>query len=302
MKYAVLLFVLVAALGCGSSVDTSKSLLDARKGHETQLSARQRSGVAPDRPPSGVFQLTTYPAQQGELSCYITPDPGDGKKHPAIIWITGGECNTIGDVWSPQPSSNDQSAAAFRQAGIVMMFPSLRGGNRNPGHIEGFYGEVNDVLAAAAQLAYAPYVDPQRIYLGGHSTGGTLVMLCAAASDKFRAVFSFGPAHDVAAYGGQYTPIHIYNRTEVDLRSPIKWLHSIQSPVFVFEGTTEGNLKALQEMQGVNKNPLAQFFPIEGHNHFSVLDPINRVIASKILADTGEKTNITFTAAELTGR
>jgi len=55
-------------------------------------------------------------------------------------------------------------------------------------------------------------------------------------------------------------------------------------------------------MQGVNKNPLAQFFPIEGHNHFSVLDPINRVIASKILADTGEKTNITFTAAELTGR
>jgi pimeloyl-ACP methyl ester carboxylesterase len=221
---------------------------------------------------------------------------------PRSFGSRGGECNTIGDVWSPQPSSNDQSASAYRQAGIVMMFPSLRGGNQNPGHIEGFYGEVNDVLAAAAQLAVAKYVDPERIYLGGHSTGGTLVMLCAAASNKFRAVFSFGLAHDVAAYGGEYTPINIFDRKEVDLRSPIKWLHSIQSPVFVFEGTTDGNLIALQEMQRVNKNPLVQFFPIDGHDHFSVLDPINRVIAQKILADTGEKTNITFTPTELTGR
>ena len=33
-----------------------------------------------------------------------------------------------------------------------MMFPSLRGGNNNPGSKEGFFGEVDDVLAAADLL------------------------------------------------------------------------------------------------------------------------------------------------------
>jgi hypothetical protein len=40
-----------------------------------------------------------------------------------------------------------------------MMFPSLRGGNDNPGAREGFYGEVDDVVAASEFLARQPYVD-----------------------------------------------------------------------------------------------------------------------------------------------
>ncbi len=34
-----------------------------------------------------------------------------------------------------------------------MMYPSLRGGNKNPGYIETFLGEVDDVIAAARYLA-----------------------------------------------------------------------------------------------------------------------------------------------------
>jgi dipeptidyl aminopeptidase/acylaminoacyl peptidase len=60
-----------------------------------------------------------------------------------------------------------------------MMFPSLRGGNDNPGRHGGFYGEVDDVLAAHDYLSRQPYVDPKRIYPGGHSTGGTLALLTA---------------------------------------------------------------------------------------------------------------------------
>ena len=36
-------------------------------------------------------------------------------------------------------------------------------------------------------LAAQPYVDPARIYLGGHSTGGTLALLVAECSETFRA-------------------------------------------------------------------------------------------------------------------
>ena len=34
----------------------------------------------------------------GDNAAYLTPDPKDGAKHPAIVWITGGDYSTIGDV------------------------------------------------------------------------------------------------------------------------------------------------------------------------------------------------------------
>jgi hypothetical protein len=69
-----------------------------------------------------------YESPVGKLSAYLTPDPKDGKMHPAIIWITGGDCNTIDEVWRDMPADNDQTASVYRKAGIVMMYPSLRGG------------------------------------------------------------------------------------------------------------------------------------------------------------------------------
>src|SRR5262249_22746789 len=151
--------------------------VEARKGFVTKIVENGDPPTAPDQPDGGPFELIRYKSPVGPLAAYLIKDPGDGKKHPAIVWITGGDTNSIGDVWSPADRSNDQTASGFRKAGIVMMFPSQRGGNDNPGKREGFYGEVDDILAATDHLAALPYVDPEQIYLGGHSTGGTMVML-----------------------------------------------------------------------------------------------------------------------------
>jgi acetyl esterase/lipase len=279
----------------------SATLAEARIGFQTKLVPGKNDKEPVDPPPAGVFNLVKYEAPAGKLQAYLTPDPKDGKKHPAVVWITGGDCNSIGDVWSAQPANNDQTASAYRKAGIVMMFPSLRGGNENPGQKEGFFGEVDDVLAAADFLAKQPYVDPARIFLGGHSTGGTLVMLVAECSDRFRAVFSFGPAHDVTGYGPQsgFLPFDLSNPKETRLRSPGYWLDSIQSPVFVFEGTNEGNLDSLRAMAKASKNPKVQFFAIRGATHFSILAPVNRLIAQKVLKDEGPQSNLAFTEDEL---
>lgn len=302
MKHVVPFVVLLMA-GCGPSVsvDKSQSFTQARAGHQTRLSQQVQSFEEPAIPPKGVFELIGYPAPLGTSAAYITPDPKDGKRHPAIIWITGGECNTIGDVWSEQSSENDQTAAAFRKAGIVMMFPSLRGGNMNPGFIEGFYGEVDDVVAAHNHLAQQPYVDPNRIYLGGHSTGGSLVMLVAAATNRFRAVFSFGPVEDVAGYGEpRWVPVSFSDRTELKLRSPLAWQHSIQCPTFVLEGARQpGNIDSLRGLKRGCSNPLVQFYEVPSHDHFSCLAPVNQLLAQKILADTGEKTSIQLSPDEL---
>ncbi len=202
-------------------------------------------------------------------------------------------------MWKRAPASNDQTASQYREAGIVMMFPSLRGGNKNPGSQENFFGEVDDVLAAAEYLAKQDFVDPARIYLGGHSTGGTLVMLVAESAPKFRAVFSFGPAEDISGYPAQFrSAVNMSDAREVELRSPGRWLHSIQSPTFVFEGT-DGNLGSLQAMAQASSNPKAKFFAVKGATHFSVLAPVNKLVAKKILADTGAEPNLAFTEAEL---
>jgi acetyl esterase/lipase len=286
-------------------VPTGPTLAESRKGFTTKLSHQIRDGTPLDQPPRGIFTIVKYGSQVGDLSAYLTPNPADGKKHPAIVWITGGDCNTIGDVWSPRPADNDQSAAPYRQAGIVMMFPSLRGGNQNPGVEEKFLGEVDDVIAAADYLAKQPYVDPARIYLGGHSTGGTLALLVSESTDRFRTVFSFGPVSTINAYGPPTVdlPFDVFEPSEVYIRSPSTWLWCIKSPTFVFEGKDEPSNADSVDFMSHSKllSPAVHFHLINGTTHFSILTPMNRLIAQKILKDDGPTTNIDFSDADLAG-
>ncbi len=270
----------------------SKTLAQARAGFVTHLTYNANCGCPVPKPPAPVLDVVDYPSSVGPLAAYLTPDPGDGRKHPAIIWITGGDDNSIGDVWTPQPANNDQSAAQYRQAGIVMMYPSLRGGNANPGMKEGFLGECDDVLAAARFLAAQPYVDPNRIFLGGHSTGGTLALLVAELPNPFRAVFAFGPVANPVSYGDPaFTPFNTKNTEEVLLRSPGLWLTSVQTPTWIIEGAkSPSNIGALRWMEHAPRDSLVHFVALVDYNHFSDLRPANREIARTIVADPGTGT------------
>lgn len=275
------------------------TLTDARKGFVTKLVEPGPQEEAAAVPPEGSgFEMVHYSSPAGELGAYLTTDPGDGKKHPAIVWLTGGDTNSIGPVWEPRPLNNDQSASQFREAGIVMLFPSQRGGNTFPGRREGFLGEVDDVLAATKFLRSHPYVDPDRIYLGGHSTGGTLALLVAESTDTFRTTFAFGPVHDPRGYGGDFRYHDTSREKEADLRAPIRWLEDIRTPVFVIEGQ-DGNVGSLFAMKGSTENPKVSFIPLSRTDHFSVLGPVNAVIARQILADTAAEPRFDLSEATL---
>lgn len=290
--YSILL--LSALMVFTTSVLSQDSFRELRKQHKTKLF------YAPDKPPHDVFNLVKYDSPAGEMSAYVSPDPGDGKKHPVILWLVGGFSNSIGGhLWQDAESSNDQTAAAYRKAGLLMMFPSLRGGNDNPGKLEVCFGEVDDVIAAAKHAAGLPYVDPARIYLGGHSTGGTLAMLVAGSSDIFRAVISYGPVHSVAGYGEENLPFNPEDRKELIVRAPVVCLGEITSPTFVLEGTNGGNLESLQKMVELNKNPRVQFYEVPGASHFNILAPFNALFAKKLLADTGSACQVSLTNEEV---
>lgn len=292
MKNSALFLLLLLSSACAllAQAATTPPILEARRGFETNVLRKEAVGEAPDQPPAGVLKLVTYPSPLGRNAAYVSPSPADGKKHPVIIWLTGGFSNSIGSIaWTPGPVSNDQSASGFRQEGILMMYPSLRGGNNNPGYIETFYGEVDDVLAAAKALASLDYVDPKRIYLGGHSTGGTLALLVAAAGgDRFRAVFALGPVDNVVGYGADVLPFDLKNPKEAQVRAPVVWISSITCPTYIFEGTkAPSNLASLQALQTRPKikNPRLHFIPVDGESHFSAIFPVVAQISHNIIAD-----------------
>jgi dienelactone hydrolase len=296
--------VAIAALNVhaagGPAADAAPDLAAEKKAHPTHAFGPDGGMGAPPVPPANVFSLTHYPAPSGPTAAYVTPRPHEGGRHPAIVWITGGDCNSIDDLWHPADATNDQTAAAYRKAGVVMMFPSLRGGNTSPGRREGFFGEVDDVIAAGEWLAKQDYVDPHRIYLGGHSTGGTLVLLTAESTDRFRAVFAFGPVADVREYGGRFIPPGLTDPAELRLRSPIYWMRAIRQPTFVIEGTDrDSNADVVQLLAKYPHSQAMQVFLVKGANHFSTLAPLNALIAQKILADSGSTSTLALSQQEL---
>jgi acetyl esterase/lipase len=288
-----------AAAAPSASIGT-QTLAEARRGFVTKAPDKQPADHAPPTPPPTVFSLVRYPSPAGELWAYVTPKPADGARRPAIVWIAGGFDNGIGDsAWTPTSATNDQSARAFREAGIVLMLPSLRGGSGNPGHRETLFGEVDDVVAAIEHVAKLDYVDPSRVYLGGHSTGGTLALLVAESTQRPRAVFALGPVANVLTYGDAL-PFDRSNADEGRLRSPMNFTASIRMPTFAIEGANPtSNASSLPFLvRGAGSAPVKTFV-VPGVNHFSVISPVSRLVATKILADTGASSNIALTDAEL---
>lgn len=277
-------WITAALLACAASAQ-AQSLQDARKGFQTKLQRRDSGDEELDAPPPQLFSIVRYQGPAGELCAYLGAAPKAGQKHPAILWVTGGfpAGGAGASAWGEPDLDNEQTAQAYRHAGVVMMYPTFRGSFGNGGVQEAFLGEVDDLLAALEHLRRVDYVDAERIYLGGHSTGGTLALLAAAATDRFKGVFAFGPIDDPANYGQDTLPYDVEDAREARMRAPIHYLAAIKSPTFVIEGES-GNDRALQAMKQASKNPAVRFLSVKGADHFDLLSSINALIARKVAA------------------
>lgn len=275
------------------------SFAEAHDAFQTTLARQENDDYTIPDPPEGLFDLVTYSSKVGDLAAYVSSDPGDGEKHPMIIWVVGGWGNGIDDFpWVYPEWDNDQTGSAFWQAGVLTMYPSFRGGSGNPGYYEALYGEVDDIVSAYEYAASLPYVDPDRIYLGGHSTGGTRALLASEYTDKFRAVFCFGAVDEIRYHNNSQFTFDTGIEDEYTMRSPIYWLDNIKTPTFLIEGS-EGNSANLLRMEEASENDNIHCYVIDNADHFAVLAPITPVLAQKILADTGAEVNISVTQEEL---
>lgn len=301
----------IGTFSANANIDVrDETLFEAHQRFKTQIINDSFDNTeAPWEAPAEIFNVVKYPAKLGDMYAYLTPPPANKKnKLPAVIWLNGGYGGIGGDdyFWTPQPVENDQTGATFRDPNMVLMIPSFRGENTNPGRYEMFYGELEDLDSAREYLASLPYVDPKRIYVVGHSTGGTRALLASEYSDKFRAIFSLGGIPDLKlrTEGRMMVelPFDKNNKEEFNVRSVYRYIKSIKTPTFYFEGHDYfwDEFNQLRVVAMEHDIPL-KIYNIKNGDHFNIIVPVSQLIKEKILqdTDTNKESNIRFTNEEI---
>jgi dienelactone hydrolase len=254
--------------------DQTQDYADARKGFQTTLTQKGESPQPwdPQTPPAGVQELQY---QSGGLTLTAWVDgpakrPAGGPLKPAVLYLHSGFAFAKED-W--------EEAKPFRDAGFVTMVPILRGENGQPGNFTLFYDEVDDAVAAGEALAKTPGVDPNRIYVAGHSAGGTLAMLAAMTSKRFKACASLAGSPDQGKFL-QYEPVDPpfdpENAREIEMRSPLAYPKSFKCPVRVYYGDEEGPVASKAARRLADKARAAgldvQAVEVRG-DHMAMRDP-----------------------------
>jgi dienelactone hydrolase len=292
--------------GPGPNQQLPKTLLDARFGFKT---VRTPTDFAPTgEAPNPVADATIIAYKSGDLTlaAYLSNDRFGGGKRPAVVWAHGGFGSIAPDDWD--------RAKKFHDAGCVLMVPSFRQENNNPGKFEMFYGEVDDLLAAVDYVAKLPAVDPNRVYVVGYEAGGTLALLAATTgTTKVRAFFSILGIPDLQGYFrekdpralGVRPPFIADNPAETRVRSALPVVGGIRRPTFFFGVPADALASAQAEemqKQASRIQPPARFhaYTLAQAKAGKNVAPLVNLISRKILPDNqGEYSAIRFDPAEL---
>lgn len=234
----ITVILLFSACGQKSSVTAENCNLNKftneRNGLKTNLliKAEAPQEYTEDPIPENAIEIK-YKSGNMELKAWISKISDDGKKHSAIVYAHGGFAFGRSD-WD--------DAKMYIDNGFVVMTPMVRAENGNPGNFEYFYGEVDDIIAAGNYLKSQTYVDSDKIFLAGHSVGGTLSMLTSMLQSPYKAIASFGGSpeqEDYFTYRKERIPFDYSNEKEIKLRSPIDNIESMQKPLYIYVGKSD---------------------------------------------------------------
>ena len=111
-------------------------------------------------------------------------------------------------------------------------------------------GLTNAKTALDFILAKVPQIDPERIYIAGHSSAATLALLVAAHEPRIKACAAYAPATDVEARLAPTIPaldgaLPGY-RDFLHFSSPKTHVDKLKCPVFLFHAADDGNIPLQQ--------------------------------------------------------
>ena len=179
------------------------------------------------------------------------------KKYPAILWLHGG-----------QESQYDYGfnfrVQLFAANGYVVVMPNVRGsGGRGLDFalsLNKAYGthDVEDVIVATDYVIEQGYVDPDRLGVGGWSSGGTLTNVVITKTDRFAgAVSGASVGWYTTTYG--HDPYVLWWHTELgppwknrdlwDSISPFMDVENITTPTLFIGGEKDWNQPIIHSEQ-----------------------------------------------------
>lgn len=282
-------------------------LRQARASIGLQAGEHSRWSTRPiSEPPDGV-RVVSYPSALGDLEAYVTEDPGDGQRRPAVLWAHDDWYGAHPTMFTAEDPVEQPSVRAFTDAGLVVMIPTWRGQHDNPGQFEFFGGEVDDLLAARDHLARLPYVDPRRIFLVGHGPGASLVLLAATVDQDFSAAVAISGLADVThAYAsgdglGSNLPYDVDDTSQHQLRSAIHHVDRIRRPVLYISGEHgpyASQAARLQAAAEAVKAPVrVRTVPLA--NEVSATQAIHEHVAARITSGRGHFRGIDISPTKL---
>jgi dipeptidyl aminopeptidase/acylaminoacyl peptidase len=209
---------------------------EARRNFATKLI---RLGPAPEESaplgePKGARKILYPGGPDGTLKLIAWVSHYEPSKtlKPAVLFLHGG--NATGD-------GHWELVMPYAEAGFVVMLPSFRGENGQAGNYSGFYDETSDALAAAEYLENLPGIDKSRLYLAGHSNGGTLALL-AGMTRHFRAAVPISAGVSAWRYFGRFRKEIRFDpsdQREFIMRSSVCYGTSLKCPTLLLRGTEE---------------------------------------------------------------
>ncbi len=275
-SYSCLLLLLCSSLvlqGCTrKSVNqggTNSTYLDLRKSHTTVLTHR---GPAPQEwedvsVPEGITQVL-YPSGSLTLKAWLAKPRNAQSTAPAVVYFHGGFAFGTEEFSDCQP---------FLDAGFVVMIPTFRGENGNPGTFELLYGEVEDAQEAVLWLASQPDINKNRIYTFGHSIGGGISALLSLWDDiPVRIGGSSGGLYPKDVFYGwkDFVPFDLNSEKETSLRLLIGNIRFMKRRHIAYLGREDSLANVIPAAEAEIKQSGAPLtIKTVAGDHFSSLEP-----------------------------
>ena len=141
-------------------------------------------------------------APKATLRSLVTIPNGNTRKLPAILFLQGFDCGSI-DWPLPGPHPTRELVYRLTRAGFVVMRSEKSGvgdSTGTPCHDVGFLDEVSLFTSVLRKLKSYDFVDRENVFLFGHSAGGWVAPLVAAAE----------PVKGIVVYGTVVRPYAEY--------------------------------------------------------------------------------------------
>lgn len=203
------------------------------------------------------LRFPTLDGTEIQTFVYKPQDFNPKRRYPAILWLHGG-----------QESQYDYGfnfrVQLFAANGYVVVMPNVRGsGGRGLDFalaLNKAYGtkDVEDVIVATDYIIEQGYVDPDRLGVGGWSSGGTLTNFVIAKTDRFAgAVSGASVGWYTSTYG--HDPYYLWWHTELgppwknrdlwDSISPFMYVENITTPTLFIGGEKDWNQPIIHSEQ-----------------------------------------------------